>query len=577
MKKSPSRQDGSAAIEDKQLLIRMAQGETPAALVLKNASYVNVFSQEVLKGDIAIADGIIVGIDDYRGMTEIDMTGKTIVPGFIDSHIHLESSLLSPGEFARAVLSHGTTTVIADPHEIANVCGLAGLDYMLEATAGLPIDVYFMLPSCVPAAPVDENGASLTAEDIDRYYSHPRVRGLAEMMNYPGVITGDEDVLCKIVKAQQHDAVIDGHAPGLSGKPLAAYTCAGITSDHECASLEDALEKLRLGQHIMIREGTAAQTLEALIPLLPPQYAPRCMFATDDKHPLDLLEKGHIDYIARKAVSLGADPILTVSLTSWNAAQYFRLKNKGAVAPGYIADLAVLDDLQTFSVCAVFKNGRLVPTDTELTVPQISVELQQRVHHTFDLPEITVDRLHADHSLALIGMVPGQIFSRNLGFADRTDPEKDILKAAVAERHHHTGHIGLAYIRGYGLKRGAVATSVAHDSHNLIGIGANDADLALAMNRVTEIGGGMVVVDAGAVTAEIALPIAGLMSEAPIAEVNRTLESVKAHAYAQGAGRGIDPFMNLSFLSLPVIPELRLLTQGAFDVEAWEFVNPPAG
>ena len=565
----------SAELKKKQHIIRVAKGDEPADVVLKNAAYVNVFSNELLHGDIAVAEGMIAGIGSYAGHTEWDMTGKIVVPGLIDAHIHLESSLISPAEFARAVLPHGTTTVITDPHEIANVCGLAGIDYMLQATENLPIDVYFMLPSCVPDARVDESGAELDWQDIDAYFSHPRVLGLAEMMDYPGVTSCEATPLKKIIRAQTYQKLVDGHAPDLSGALLNAYAGAGIYSDHECATFENAREKLRSGQYIMIREGTAAQNLEALMGLLTPRYASRCMFATDDKHPLDLLQKGHIDFLARKAIRLGADPLLTVGLTSHHAAQYFHLRDKGAIAPGYAADFAVLNDLERFDVCMVFKNGSMVYGGSEVSfeTPQVDAALSSTVRSTFHLPALKVERLAAEKPLPLIGMIPGQIITDHLGHADRVDVEKDILKASVAERHQYTGHVGLAYIKGYGLKSGAVATSIAHDSHNLIAIGANDEDIVLAMNEVVRMGGGIVVVDQGKVTAALSLPIAGLMSEAPVHEVSDTLERVKAQAYHQGVHHGIDPFMTLSFMSLPVIPSLRLLTRGPFSVTEWKFIE----
>lgn len=562
-------------VQKKQHMIRVAMGQEKADVVLKNATYVNVFSNELCHGDIAVAEGLVVGMGSYSGHAEYDMTGRIVAPGFIDAHIHLESSLVTPAEFARAVLPHGTTTVVTDPHEIANVCGVAGIDYILTATQGLPVDVHVMLPSCVPAAPVDESGAELTWRDINAYFDHPRVLGLAEMMNYPGVVSGDRDTLEKIVVSQAHHKKIDGHAPGLSGAELNAYMSAGVYSDHECATLEDALEKLRKGQFIMIREGTAAQNLEALMGLLTPQYASRCMFCTDDKHPADLLEKGHIDYIAREAVARGADPLLTVKVASHYAARYFLLNNKGAISPGYLADFTVLDDLQSFQVRMVFKRGRLVWDGEQALVeePAVDQALLDRVHHTFHLPEVLPAQLAAERPLPLIGMVDGQIVTRDLGHASGIDVSRDVLKMAVAERHRHTGHLGVCYVQGYGLRRGAVAASIAHDSHNLIGVGASDEDLALAMNRVRALGGGLVVVQDGQVTAELPLPVAGLMSEAPLKEVNETLNRAKAQAFAQGVNPRIDPFMTLSFMSLPVIPSLRLTTRGAFSVERWALVD----
>ena len=563
-------------VRKKQHMVRVAMGQEKADVVLKNATYVNVFSNELCTGDIAVAEGLVVGMGEYSGLTEYDMTGKIVVPGFIDAHIHLESSLLSPREFARAVLSHGTTTVVCDPHEIANVCGTRGIDYMIEACADLPLDVHFMLPSCVPAVPFDEGGATLSWRDINVYFDHPKVLGLAEMMNYPGVISGDADTIEKIVVSQAHHKKIDGHAPGLSGKALNAYMSAGVYSDHECATLDDALEKLRKGQFIMIRDGTAAQNLEALMPLITPQFASRCMFSTDDKHPADLLNKGHIDYIARKAVALGADPIMTVKVASHNAARYFLLNNKGAVSPGYLADFAVLDNLRDFNVLQVFKRGRVVYEDgqvAELPLPQIDECVLSAVMDTCHLPQVTPEKLRQNGPLPIIGMIPGQIITKNLGFAGGADVETDTLKVAVAERHHNTGHIALALLRGYGLKKGAVATSIAHDSHNIIAVGTNDEDIAAAINQIHEMKGGMTVVSGGETLAALPLPIAGLFSDQPIAQVDAALENVKAKARALGVSQGIDPFMTLSFMSLPVIPSIRLLATGAFDVDHWRFIK----
>ena len=561
-------------VRKKQRMVRVAMGEEKADLVLKNADYVNVFSDEICHGDIAVAEGLVVGMGEYSGLTEVDMTGKVVVPGFIDAHIHLESSLVSPASFARAVIPHGTTTVITDPHEIANVCGVGGIDYMMAASDGLPVDVHFMLPSCVPAMPFDENGERLTWRDINAYFDHPRVLGLAEMMNYPGVIGGERSTIEKIVVSQAHHKKIDGHAPGLSGHALNAYMSAGVYSDHECDTFDNALEKLRKGQFIMIRDGTAAQNLDALIGLITPRYAHRCMFCTDDKHPADLLEKGHIDYIVRKAIRLGADPIQAIKVASHHAARYFLLNNKGAISPGYLADFAVLDSLESVHVTMVFKRGRMVYGGGEVALnePRIDPDILQAVTDTFHLPELTQERLRTDRPLPLIGMRNGQIVTENLGMAEGVCPEKDILKMVVCERHHHTGHVALCYVKGYGLRRGAIAASIAHDSHNIIACGAQDGDIALAVNRIRELRGGLTVAEGGRILAELPLPVAGLLTDAPLQQVNDALENCKRHAFALGANPGIDPFMTLSFMSLPVIPSLRLTTRGVFDVDHQAFV-----
>lgn len=561
-------------LERKLRLIRVARGEEPADVVFKNATYLNVFSNEFCHGDIAVSNGLVAGIGSYNGKEEIDVSGRFVSPGFIDAHIHLESSLISPAEFARAVVSHGTTTVITDPHEIANVMGVDGIRYMLEATEGLPIDVHFMLPSCVPATPMDESGCTLDYRAIDPLFDHPRVLGLAEMMDYVGVMNGDREVISKILASQAHHKKIDGHAPGLSGVDLNAYIAAGVYSDHECSTYENALEKLRLGQFIMIREGTAARNLRALLPLLNQQYYSRCMFATDDKHPLDLLQGGHIDYIIREAIACGVDPVIAIKVASHHAARYFLLNNKGAIAPGYVADLVVFDNFRSFNIEQVYKRGRCVYTDGEVlpfAVPAVDPDLSALAHDTFHIDPVTPQQLAADE-LPVIGLVPGEIVTQNCGRASAPDPAHDILKIVVAERHHNTGHIGLGYIKGYGLWRGAVATSIAHDSHNIIAVGANDSDIAFAINRITEMRGGVAVVDDGKSVAELALPIAGLMSDAPLEEVNTLLEQAKAAAHRMGVSPGIDPFMTLSFMSLPVIPSLKITTRGVFDVDQWKYI-----
>ncbi len=561
-------------VRKKQHMVRVATGQEKADLVLKNADYVNVFSNEICHGDIAVAEGLVVGMGEYSGLEEVDVSGKIVSPGLIDAHIHLESSLVSPVSFARAVVPRGTTTVICDPHEIANVCGCAGIDYMISATENLPLDVHLMLPSCVPSMPFEEGGAVLSWRDINAYFDHPRVLGLAEMMNFPGVVHGDKLTIEKIVISQAHHKKIDGHAPGLTGRELNAYMSAGVYSDHECATLENALEKLRMGQYIMVREGTAAQNLDALMPLLTWQFAPRCMFCTDDKHPWDLLHKGHIDYICRKAVHNGADPILTIQCASYNAARYFLLNNKGAISPGYLADFTVFDNLRDFNVKRVYKRGRCVWDGIQVSIdtPHIDPDIESAVEHTFRMPVINPDML-CSGTRPLIGLQARSIVTENLDHADAISPENDILKLVTAERHHGTGHVASCYVKGYGLRRGAVATSVSHDCHNLIACGASDEDICLAMNRTREMGGGIVVVENGQVEAQLPLPIAGLFTDRPLEEVNSMLESCKNNAYALGCHPGIDPFMTLSFTALPVIPALRLTTKGVFDVNRLAFVD----
>lgn len=558
----------------KQRIIAVAAGREKADLVLKNAKYLNVFSNEFLCGDIAVANGLIAGVGKYDGKTEIDVSGKLVLPGFIDAHIHLESSMVTPAEFAKAVVAHGTTTVITDPHEIANVMGIDGVEYMIQASQNLPIDVHFMMPSCVPATEIDESGAELDCKDIDLYLDNKKVLGLAEMMNYVGVINGDKNVLSKIVTSQVHHKKIDGHAPELSGNDLNAYIAAGVYSDHECSTFENALEKLRKGQFIMIREGTAAHNLKALMPLLTQQYYARCMFATDDKHPSDLLYGGHIDYIVKQALKNGADPIVALKTATHHAARYFLLNNKGAIASGYLADIVVVDNLEDFNVETVFKRGKLV-FDGEVkdfSAPTVDEKLAEKCFDTFHLDSVTPSSFKVDGKLGLIGLVGGELLTRNLGTADKIDVENDILKIACIERHKGTNHIGVGYVKGYSLKSGAVATSVAHDSHNIITVGCNDDDIAVAVNAIKDSKGGIAVVENGKIKALLELPIAGLMSDEPLTTVNEKLENAKSSAYELGADKSIDPFMTLSFLSLPVIPSLRITTKGVFDAENWKML-----
>lgn len=558
----------------KQRIIAVAAGREKADLVLKNAKYLNVFSNEFLCGDIAVANGLIAGVGKYDGKTEIDVSGKLVLPGFIDAHIHLESSMVTPAEFAKAVVAHGTTTVITDPHEITNVMGIDGVEYMIQASQNLPIDVHFMMPSCVPATEIDESGAELDCKDIDLYLDNKKVLGLAEMMNYVGVINGDKNVLSKIVTSQAHHKKIDGHAPELSGNDLNAYIAAGVYSDHECSTFENAIEKLRKGQFIMIREGTAAHNLKALMPLLTQQYYSRCMFATDDKHPSDLLYGGHIDYIVKQALKNGADPIVALKTATHHAARYFLLNNKGAIASGYLADIVVVDNLEDFNVETVFKRGKLV-FDGEVkdfSAPTVDEKLAEKCFDTFHLDSVTPSSFKVDGKLGLIGLVGGELLTRNLGTADKIDVENDILKIACIERHKGTNHIGVGYVKGYSLKSGAVATSVAHDSHNIITVGCNDDDIAVAVNAIKDSKGGIAVVENGKIKALLELPIAGLMSDEPLTTVNEKLENAKSSAYELGADKSIDPFMTLSFLSLPVIPSLRITTKGVFDAENWKML-----
>ena len=570
--------------------VAAATGSKKAELVLKNAQIVNVFTQSVETGDIAIEGGYIVGIGNYEGITEKDLGGAYVCPGFLDGHIHIESSMTSPGEFERAVVPHGTIAVITDPHEIANVAGTAGIRFMMQSAQKLDLDVYFMLPSCVPATDLDESGAELLARDLEPFYADEKVLGLAEMMNAFGVTHGDKGCFEKLVQARSLKKAIDGHAPALSGKELNAYVTAGIRSDHECSDFEEAKEKFARGQWIMIRQGTAAKNLKGLMGMFEDPYYQRCLLVTDDKHPGDLIRIGHIDAIIREAVSMGADPIRAIRMGTLNAAAYFGLHDMGAVAPGYKADLAVFDDLRTLNVKQVYKGGKLVAEDGKMLhqkekITDWSDEIKERVFHSFHRDPITVEELQLKKTTGthqrVIDMVAHELITRERieewkelpGMAPGVDISRDIVKLAAIERHKNTGHVGLGFLGKYGLKRGAVATSIGHDSHNLVIAGVTDEDMVLAGNRVIENGGGLAIALAGKVLADLPLPIGGLMADEPVEVVDEKLEHMKKLSVELGISEDIDAFMTLAFISLPVIPKLRLNTYGIVDVEKHQVVK----
>ena len=570
--------------------VAAATGSKKAELVLKNAQIVNVFTQSVETGDIAIEGGYIVGIGNYEGITEKDLGGAYVCPGFLDGHIHIESSMTSPGEFERAVVPHGTIAVITDPHEITNVAGEAGIRFMMQSAQKLDLDVYFMLPSCVPATDLDESGAELLARDLEPFYADEKVLGLAEMMNAFGVTHGDKGCFEKLVQARSLKKAIDGHAPALSGKELNAYVTAGIRSDHECSDFEEAKEKFARGQWIMIRQGTAAKNLKALMGMFEDPYYQRCLLVTDDKHPGDLIRIGHIDAIIREAVSMGADPIRAIRMGTLNAAAYFGLHDMGAVAPGYKADLAVFDDLRTLNVKQVYKGGKLVAENGKMLHQKEkntdwSTEIKERVFHSFHRVPITVEELQLKETTGthqrVIDMVAHELITKERieewkelpGVAPGVDISRDIVKLAAIERHKNTGHVGLGFLGKYGLKKGAVATSIGHDSHNLVIAGVTDEDMVLAGNRVIENGGGLAIALEGKVLADLPLPIGGLMADEPVEVVDEKLEHMKKLSVELGISEDIDAFMTLAFISLPVIPKLRLNTYGVIDVEKHQVVE----
>lgn len=550
--------------------------------LIKNGMVINVFTDEIEKADVLIEDNRIIGVGDFYTDSDADrvddVSGMYICPGFIDGHIHIESTMLTPAEFARVCLPHGTTAVVADPHEIANVCGTDGIDYMLSASEGLPLSVYIMLPSCVPATNFDESGAILSAEDLYPYYSNPRVLGLAEVMNYPGVIGGDKAVHKKLRDAVLLNKNIDGHAPMLTGRDLNTYISAGIKTDHECSEFNEAAERIRRGQWLMIRRGTAARNLEGLIDLFDEPYNRRCLLVTDDKHPADLINDGHIDAIIRRAVRLGKSPIVGIRMATIQAAECFGLKNIGAVAPGYKADLAVLSSLDDVKVDAVYCGGIKTAGNGKLLVePSIKIDsrLDAEVRNTFNVKKLSPGDFNAPcGKCRVIKTIKGELLTEEeITEIHGISVDRDILKIAVIERHKGTGHIGVGYISGIGLKRGAIASSVSHDSHNIIVIGTNEADMAYAANRIIDMEGGCTAVADGRPLADVPLPIAGLMSDNSAEEAARLDEALRAAMRELGIPENSAPLMTMAFVSLAVIPLLKITTLGYVDVNKQERVS----
>ncbi len=577
-RRSPTPPCDSLAIVELAELLRYARGDEPAELLLANGRVVNVHSGEVEPTDVAVVRSRIVGLGDYEAAEVIDLDGAFVAPGFIDAHVHIESSLVPPAEFARAVVPRGTTTVVTDPHEIANVLGLDGVRFMFENAKRGPLSMYVMASSCVPATAMETSGAVLRSYDLAPFKSDPWVLGLAEVMNFPGVVHGDPEVLEKLEAFS--GLVIDGHCPGLTGKELMAYVAAGIHSDHECTTVEEAREKLRLGMVVFIREASNARNLETLLPLITPENHHRICFCTDDRQPADLLDEGHIDFMVRTAIAKGLDPMTAIRLATCNPAAYFRLHDRGAIAPGRRADILVFEDLQAPRPHLVLRGGRIVARDGAL----VEDGWEHAVHPLRSTMNIAWEGIDlsipaADGRARVIGIVPDQLVTRHLIEEVRrvdgqavADPERDLLKMAVIERHRSSGAVGKGFVRGLGLRRGALASSVAHDHHNLVVIGADDASMLTAARRAHELGGGMVVAAGSEVLAEVPLPLAGLMSDRSIEEVRDQLDRAIGAAHELGSALH-DPFMAMSFLALEVIPSLKLTDQGLVDVDRFEIVD----
>jgi adenine deaminase len=550
--------------------LSIARGEKPAELLFKNAQVVNVLSGEIHPANVAVEDGRIIGFGDYEAKKVIDLKGAYLAPSLIDGHFHIESSMLTAPEFVRAVVPHGTGAMVIDPHEYANVLGLDGIRYVLESTKNLSVDFFIMLPSCVPATHLETAGARLTADDLKLMIADERIAGVAELMNYPGVYLGFDSELEKIEAGK--GKCIDGHAPGLRGKNLNAYALAGIRSDHESTELDEAREKLRLGMHILLREGSTERNLAALAPLINAHNAANCSFATDDKLAGDLVNEGHIDHCIRKAIAGGVPPITAIQIATINTARHYRLQNLGAIAPRFWADFVVFDDLKNFSVRQTYKKGVLVAENGKYLVAQPPIVPLPRstMNVRYGAANLSV-KAKGPARIKVIEIVPNQIVTKQIIESPKvengeivSDPARDILKLVVVERHRATGNVGVGFVRGFKLKSGAIASTVAHDAHNVVVAGTNDADILFAIRELEKLQGGQVAVENGKVKAELGLPVAGLVSDQPLDEVIQRIAALNAAAHAMGCDLEA-PFMTLSFLSLSPIPELKLTDQGLID------------
>jgi len=561
-------------------LIQAARHQIKCSLVLRNARVINVYSGEIVLSDVAVYRDTIVGLGSgYRGEEEVDLKGMHLAPGFIDGHVHIESSMVEVPQFGRAVVPLGTTSVIADPHEIANVLGYEGIRYMMDVSKYNPLNVFFMLSSCVPSSPLESAGSELRAFDIFPFLRERWVLGLGEMMNYPGVLNAEPDVLDKIKIVT--DKRIDGHAPGLSGADLAAYIAAGVESDHECTTVEEAREKLALGMYIMIREGSGTKNLHDLLPLVTPENERRCFFCTDDRHPDDILREGHVNYIIKSAIKAGLNPVTAVRMATLNTAEYFGLRKLGGIGPGKLADMVVFDDFDSFHIHKVYKNGALVAQDG-VPVYEVPVRKPAMLRSSVNIKWLEGDEFSipvTGKRCRVIGVIPDQIvtqfFEMEPSVRDGhviSDPERDLVRLYVLERHRASGNIGKGLMTGFGLKRGAIASSIGHDSHNIIAAGISDRDIMKAVTTINKMGGGIAVVDNSTVLEALELPIAGLMSNKPIEFVSSRTRDLIAACRSLGIPLE-DPLMTLSFMALPVIPRLKLTDRGLVDVEKFAHVD----
>nr|WP_307775634.1 adenine deaminase [uncultured Cetobacterium sp.] len=570
--------------KDLKHLIDVAEKKSIADIVLKNCKIINVFSHEILEGNLAIDSGIIIGMGNYSGNVEIDLNGKYVAPGLIDSHVHIETSMVPPPQFARAVIPKGTTTVIIDPHEIANVCGIKGIEYMLKSSEKIPLTVFCMLPSCVPATNLENSGAILEAKDLNDLMKNPRVLGLGEVMNYPAVIQGDRKILDKIYLANKNDKIIDGHSPEMSKENLNSYIISGIKTDHECVTIDEMIEKLRRGMYISIREGSAAKNLKSLINGITKENERRCLFCTDDRHINDIIENGYINNNIKMAIQIGLDPITAIKMATINICECYGIKNLGAIAPGYLADLIIIDNLKDFNILEVMKNGVFVAKNEKPLFKSENI-FAPEVNNTVNIKNICLEdfKIKLTTSKAnIMRLIPHSLFTKKVVRQIDRDQDgyfkfnktQDILKLAVIERHKATGNIGFALVENFSLKNGAIASTVANDSHNILVIGDNDKDMFLAVKEIEKTQGGVTIVSQREVLKTLELPIAGLMSDKPVEEVNKILKDMLTIAYKNlNVNKEIEPFMTLSFLALPVIPEIKVTDMGLVDVTNFKFID----